>query len=128
MFEINKVYNFDTVSPVVLGLSYKNMKVIGANINYRVAVNYTDIYTTREKIIQETKLTLLDPKDVSYVMLENEYNEILVLSLDWVVPSSIVVVTSINANIKLTNISNSDLTIINNAILALGYKTKITTS
>jgi hypothetical protein len=127
MFEINKIYNFNTLAPVTLGLSYKNMKVIGANINYRLAVNYTDIYTTREKIIQETGLTLLNVKDVSYVIFENEYKETLVLSLDWVVTDSIVVVESINANIRLTNISNDDLTIINNAINALGYSCDITT-
>lgn len=128
MFEINKVYNFNTIAPVTLGLTYKNMKVIGANINYRLAVNYTDIYTTREKIIQETGNDLLNVKDVSYVIFENEYGDTVVLSLDWIVSNSIVVVASIDATLKLSNINTVDLTIIRNAINALGYTVEVTTT
>jgi len=121
MFEIDKLYNFSTIAPVTLSENYKNMKVLG-EVTFQVAIQFTDVVTTRNKIIKETGTELLDPKIVKYVILKNEDGDRVILGLDWIVTDSIIMVDSVDATIVIPNINSEDLVIIKNAILALGHK------
>ena len=127
-FEIGSRYNFNTVSPTVLSASYKNMKVI-AILTFRIAIKYADVVTINEQIEKVEGISLLDPKDVRYILFENEYGEEVVLAEDWIDPNSVVKVDSITATIRIENITTEDLLVIENALRALGYnKIDITTT
>jgi len=122
MFELNKRYNFTTIAPITLSQFYKNMKVIAANMNFKVAVKFSDVITTRQKIIRETGKNLLDPHIVSYTMFENEAGETVILADDWIDPNSIVLVETVDLTIKLPNVTTDDMIKIKNILSALGYK------
>jgi len=117
MFDIGKTYNIYTKSSVTLQPVYKDMKAV-ANFNFDTAIKFTDVVTIWNKLTQEG-LTLLPYRNVLYTMFQNPYGETVILGNDWI--ESYNEVTSINAVIKVNNITTEDLTVIQNALVALGY-------
>ena len=124
LFQIGKKYNFTTVAPVTLGATYKNMKV-KAMVDFDTAIKFEDVVTVRQKIIQETGLTLLKPTDVLYIMFENIDGKKVILAQDWIVQSSIVLVEKINVVIKINDISTEDVPAIKDVLVAMGYTPEI---
>lgn len=124
LFQIGKKYNFTTVAAVTLGATYKNMKV-KAMVDFDTAIKFEDVVTVRQKIIQETGLTLLKPTDVLYIMFENIDGKTVILAQDWIVQSSIVLVEKINVVIKIIDISTEDVPSIKDVLVAMGYTPEI---
>jgi hypothetical protein len=121
MFKLNRVYNFNTIAPVTLSQTYRNMKVIASDVNFKIAVKFMDVMTIREQIIRETGKQLLDPRIVSYTMFENEEGDTIVLANDWIDPKSINLVENIDLIMTIKNITTEDMINIKNVLNALGY-------
>ena len=124
MFEIENVYNFTTISNVILSGLYKNLKVV-ANLGFKQAVKYSGVYndvvTIRQQLVLETGINLLPSEQVRYYLFEDEYGKEILLAEDWIVKSSIELVTSVTATFTISNINTSDVTLINNMLSAMGY-------
>jgi len=124
LFELKKTYNFNTISTSVLELSYKNMKVL-AYLGFDQAIKYSgvfnDVVTIREQLVTETGKPLLDAKDATYVLFEDEYGDQVLLAEDWIDTDSIQLVQSINLKLIIKNITTSDTAIILDTLRALGY-------
>jgi len=121
MFEIGKRYSFTTIAPVTLGAVYSNVKAT-ANLTFDLAIKFADIISIRNKIKQETDINLLDPRDVLYTMFETVDKKTIVLANDWINTSSITLIDSIVANIRIENITTEDIINIRNMLEAMGYK------
>jgi len=124
LFEVGKRYNFTTIAPVTLGQTYNNVKAI-ANVDFNIAIKFSDVISIREAIIQETSAELLNPRDVLYTMFETMDGKTVVLANDWIVPSSIIAIDQVDAIFTIRNITNEDAINIKNMIAALGYKVDV---
>jgi hypothetical protein len=126
MFEIGKTYNFVTIDPVTLNGSYTNVKAI-ANLNFDIAVKFSDVVTIRNKIMQTTGKSLLDPRLATYTMFETQDGEKVVLANDWIDLNSVIEVDAIDMKVYIKNVTTDDLVKIKNILTALGYKIDIET-
>jgi len=127
---IENVYNFNTISTVLLAGTYKNMKLV-ADMGFKQAVRYSGVYsdviTIRQQLVLETNIVLLPAETVRYFLFEDNIGNEVLLASDWITSSSIVVVTSVTGVFKVSNITTADISTINNMISALGYKSLDTT-
>jgi len=124
-FEFGNTYNFRTISNTVLAPEYRNMTVQGI-MGFNQAVKYsgafTDVATIREKLITETGLSLVPADKAKYVLFENEYGETIILAEDWIILDSVVLVTSIDLELNIKNITTDDVNVIVDTLRAMGYK------
>jgi len=127
---IENVYNFNTISAVLLAGTYKNMKLV-ADMGFKQAVKYSGVYsdviTIRQQLVLETNIVLLPAETVRYYLFEDTIGNEVLLASDWITASSIVAVSSVTGVFKVSNITTTDISTINNMISALGYKSLDTT-
>jgi len=131
VFEMDNTYTFNSKSSTILNNEYKNMKVVSI-MSYKQATRFTgnafsDVSTIRQQLILELGSELLDVKEVNYILFEDENGIEILLAYDWIIETTIVLVTSITGKIILPNITSSDLVTITDMIKAIGY-TNITYS
>jgi len=123
-FEFGNTYNFRTISNTVLAPEYRNMTVQGI-MGFKQAVKYsgafTDVVTIREKLVTETQLPLVPADKAKYILFENEYGENIILAEDWIKLDTVILVTSIELNLTIKNITTDDVNIIVDTLRAMGY-------
>jgi hypothetical protein len=120
-FSLNKVYNFSTLAPAVLGGEHKNMKV-KALVLSEEALKHRDIITLHDNIKQTLSGLPTYVKDCSYVIFTNVLTgEELVLANEYIDINSIVEVQSVNIQARVLNVTTDDMPIIREALLSLGY-------
>jgi len=125
VFDLFNIYNFETISNTILKPEYKDLKVVGFG-GFRQALKYSgvmnDVTTIREQLVMETGINLIKATDAKYIMFEDKYGNELVLAEDWINLDTVTLVTSVDLNIKITNITSDDTPIILNTLRAMGYE------
>jgi len=120
MFIIDKRYNFSTKAPVTLGENYKNMKAV-ARVNFTFATNYLDVITVHEAIANEINSSLNNYRDVMYTVFESDSGDTIVISDEWVIPSSVLAINNIDLELIISDITTEDITTITNTLNSLNY-------
>lgn len=120
MFDISKRYNFSTIAPITLGENYYNLKV-NAIVDFKMASKFRDVVSIHSAIENETNQELVPYRDAVYIIFSTEDDEILVLAKDWILESSIVAISKIDAKITISDINTGDLSVIRDALLSLNY-------
>lgn len=120
-FELNSVYNFNTVAPAILGLEFKRVTVL-AVLNYSIANTYINIETNHINIFPYLPVgTVNDPKTYQYLLIKTETGEDTVLALPWIDLDSVTQVTSQSLVLTVNDINNTDTVKIRDAMIMLGY-------
>ena len=123
--EINKIYNFNTRAPSILGVSYANMKVIGIMTFQRAVVTdgYADLATQHENI--RTLIPNLPTlQDSTFILFEKTTgeNEQVLLSTDYIDDTTVVLVSTLTRTLILNDIDSETLTVVKTALKELGVK------
>jgi len=119
-FQINKVYNFNTLAPTILGSNYSNMKVLSM-LNAKEALKYEDIYTLHNNLLPAILGLPQDVNDCVFLLLETIDGTKKVYAIEYIDPFSIVEVVTTNIRLELFNTNLEDLNIIRARMLELGY-------
>lgn len=120
MFEIGKVYNFNTKSPTFLGAAILHAKLRSivdattARVFAPIDQTYAQIYPT---------LPVGSPANVNdsiYYVFEGLNKNTFVMSEHWIVESSIELIESVSVTVEIPESSLSDLDKIRHALTAAG--------
>ena len=126
-FSLNKIYNFSTLMPSVLGTSFKSMKVKGV-LTSQEAVKYRDIATLHATVLPMLSGLPKRIEQLSYIIFENIDGEQLLLAYEYIDISSIVEVKTVNIRVDILEANTDDILIIQERLKELGYsKFKIRT-
>lgn len=124
IFDFGNSYNFLTISNTILAPEYRNMTVEGimglAQAIKLTGVN-TDILTIREQLIRETGINLLPANKSKYILFLDPNDQYVLLAEDWIKVKSVKLVTALQMNITVDNITNDDVNIIANTLRSMGY-------
>lgn len=121
-FQINKVYNFVTHAPSLFSDNFKKVKVIAIG-GYDVAMKYTDVNIVQRQIYPYLPPgTPDDVKQYTYVILKSTSGITHVLAMAWIEESSIEEISSINIEVKVFDIDNTDEEKIIALLNSMGYK------
>jgi len=119
-FSINKVYNFDTLAPAILGNDYQSMKV-KAMMSSNEAIKYRDIYTLHNNLLPVITGLPQNLEDCVYILFENQDKEEMVLALEYIDPFTIKEVITTNIRIEVFDTNTEDLSVLRSRLLELGY-------
>jgi len=119
-FEINKVYNFTTLAAARLGSLYTDMRVKSI-MTATEAMKHRDIYTLHNNLVPVIPNLPVNAGDCVFLLLENTDGESTVLALEYIDPVSVILVTSVNIRIELTDASSEDISLLNMRLKELGY-------
>ena len=119
-FSINNNFDFTTLSPSVLGGSYKMMKVTGM-LTAAEAVKYRDIHTIHNQLKPFIAGLPVNATDGTYILFKTKDDVSVLLGLDWIDQTTINRVTTTNIRIEVMDGTNLDIGILRSAILGLGY-------
>lgn len=126
-FEINKTYTFNTRAPVILGATFRRVKILGI-IDYVLASSFINPETQHHNVYPHLPAgTPSDPKKYTYLLIQTEQGDKTVLAKEWIDPSSVTLVTSTTINITVTGASASDAENIREALLLLGFTNPVIT-
>lgn len=120
VFELNKIYDFNTLVPSILGSSYKSMKVKGI-LTAEGAMKYRDIHTLHNNLISSIPGLPQDIEDCVFLLLENTDKTRIILAVEYIDHASVTNVTTTNIRIEVRNTNITDLEIIRTRLLELGY-------
>jgi len=121
LFEIGKVYQFNTKAPSILGSIIKNAKLLSI-LDYDTAILFDTIDIKYRQIYPLLPLGTIDsPKSSIYYRFMSESGEPFILADQWVDEASIEVVDYISFTVTFTNASIQDISRVRNAVNALGY-------
>jgi len=119
-FEINKVYNFTTLAAARLGSVYSEMRVKSI-MTAGEAMKDRDIHTLHANLLPVISNLPVDTGDCTFLLLENTDGETVVLALEYIDPVSVILVSSVNIRIELTDASSEDISLLNMRLKELGY-------
>lgn len=120
-FELDGVYNFNTLAPAILGADFKRVTVL-AILNYTVATNYINIESNHVNIYPYLPVgTVNDPKTYQYLLIRTQTGENTVLALPWINISTVVKVTSKVISITVNDANVDDSVKIRDSLILLGY-------
>ena len=117
---INKIYNFNTLAPSILGTTYKNMKV-KAIMSANEAIKHRDIYTLHNNLTTAILGLPQDVGDCTYVLFEDRDGNQTVLALEYIDPYTITEVVTTNVRVELYNTDDLDVSVLRTRLLELGY-------
>ena len=120
MFELNKMYNFNTKAPSILGDLHSSMKVITMT-NAQEAIKYGDIHALNTQIDNSLGNVLGDINDMTFIVFTNSTGEKSVLSLSWILVNTIEEVTKTHCKFTVRDINNIDVETIVQQLNELGY-------
>lgn len=120
-FEIDGVYNFNTLAPAILGADFKRVTVL-AILNYKVAASYINIESNHVNIYPYLPVgTVNDPKTYQYVLVKTQSGEDTVLALPWINLETVVQVTTQTISVTLNNVNVDDTIKIRDSLILMGY-------
>ena len=126
-FEINKVYNFQTLAPTVLGNTYKGMKVKGI-ITADEAVKRRDIHTLHAALLPVISNLPLNVNDCTYLLLTSIDGSEIVLATEYIETVSIELVTTVNIRLEVFDATTGDIATLTEGMRTLGHNNvKVTT-
>jgi hypothetical protein len=106
IFEINKVYKFNTISPNVLGASFKGAKLLNKYNYFEAIKKYPTITLLNSTVFTTINRPPLDPTDMVWLEFLVKDNK-MCLSLDWI-DLKTVELDSTNRKVVLTFIDISE--------------------
>jgi len=118
-FELDKVYNFTSLAPALLGGSYTNLKVAGI-LKAKQAKEYRDIYTLHEQLIGVIPTLPNNINDLTYILFTTPTGEYVVLANEYIDQFTVVVVTTINVKVEIPDTTTNMLAIIRTRLTELG--------
>jgi len=123
--DVDRIYNFRTISNTILNGEYRNLRVT-ANLGFKQAVRYSgplhDVVSVRQRLILATGKNLMEADKVRYLLLEDDYENEILLAEDWIIKDTVELVKSLTVDFTITGLTSSDITVINNMLNALGHK------
>lgn len=120
VFQINKVYNFNTLAPDILGSRYEGFKV-KSMMTAEEAMKYRDIYTLHQNLVPAITGLPINAGDCVFMLLESKDKETTILAIEYIDPASITLVETINIRVELLDVSTDDLAVVTSRFKELGY-------
>ena len=115
-----KSYDFTTLAPAILGSNYKSMKVKGIMTSDE-AVKYRDIQTLHTKLKAVITALPNNVDDCTFILFETTNKDNLLIAYEYIDSQSILLVNTTNVRIELYDTGVSDLSVLRNRMLELGY-------
>lgn len=122
---VNKSYTIATIAPSVLGVSYKNLKLVKV-LNFLDAVKEDTGIVNKNSLVFKSinQSPTPDPSLSAYYVFEDPLGNRVTLSEGWIDPSSIVEENLIERfRVDFFNVSAADSQKIQQYLRDLGYKT-----
>lgn len=119
-FRINKVYNFNTLAPNILGSYYSLMKVKSI-LSADKAAKIEDVYNLNSKLVSVIPGLSNDPSDNEYILFENSDGTERIFAYEWLNEETITEATNTNIKVTIANRDTTDVAVIKQALIALGY-------
>ena len=119
-FELNKIYNFNTLAPAVLGTSFTNMKVKGI-MSASEAMKNRDIYTLHNNLLTTITGLPTNVNDLTFILFTNLDGVDTMLALEYIDTFTVVLVSTTNIRIDVLNTTTNDVSILRTRLLELGY-------
>ena len=123
LFELNKVYSFNTLSPVFLGnrVDRAKARIIGFSAN--MAPKFASIDHMWRSIYPTLPIgTVNDVERAIWYVLEGQNGSEIVLCDKWIDQDSIVLIDHVQITVSFPTASMGDADIIRNALNAAGLK------
>jgi len=122
MLEIHSKYDFSTLAAPILGVKYKNMKVLKL-YGYDDAVKDAgDLATTNVDVFTDIGSAIVDHKAQTYVAFETANDKPLVLSTLWIDQSSIKPVGATRTmTLTISDVNATDEVMIPQLLRGLNY-------
>lgn len=123
LFELNKVYTFNTLSPVFLGSRMERVKATIVGCSARVARKFASIDHMWRSIYPSLPPgTVNDVERAVFYIFEGQNGSDVVLCDKWIDGSSIQVVEHIQITVSFPTAKMGDADIVRNALNAAGLK------
>lgn len=120
-FKINKTYAFNTLAPSILQDRYSSMRVISL-MDLTSALKYADVITLKQQVDTIINVPTTIANEMTFVLFENTISkDKVVLSTEWIEEESIEEVTTLIATLKIKDIDSSELNIIRETLVELGF-------
>ena len=119
LFKTGGNYDFNTIAPITLN-NYKNVKVSGI-IDFDIAINFEDVIGINEKIKEELGRDITGIETSKFYIFKGFNDEKIILSELWIVPDSIKQIESVDLLVKVKNVEDTDLYVIQNLLRKAGY-------
>lgn len=120
-FELNSVYNFNTLAPAILGANFKRVTVL-AIVNYAIATTMANIEVNHRNIYPYLPVgTIDDPKTYQYLVIKTETGETTILALPWINLDTVNKLIGQDITIKINNVAPNDAAKIRDALIMLGF-------
>lgn len=120
-FELDNVYNFNTLAPAILGADFKRVTVL-AILNYSIASTFINIETNHVNIYPYLpEGTVNDPKSYQYLLIKTESGETTVLALPWINLDTVTKITGQTLTIKINDVAGTDATKVRDSLILLGF-------
>ena len=129
-FLLTKFYSFNTLAPALLPSSFANVQVL-AIVGFDVAImisnqNITALAAAIYPVLPSGSVS--DPTMYEYVVVQSANGSKTILALDWLDLNSVVMTSSITINARISNVTLADISVINQALLQMGYNNITLTS
>ena len=118
--ELRKTYKFDTIAPEILSGTYSSMTVVSI-MNAEEAVKKQEIHRDNTAIRNIVNGLPADINDYTFILFANQYGEKSILALEYINQNSIELVTNVDINVRIRNVTTGDLGNISARLKELGY-------
>lgn len=123
LFELNKVYTFNTLSPVFLGTKMENLKAKIVGCNAGTARRFASIDHMWATIYPSLPAgTVNDVERSVFYLFEAQNGSEVVMCDKWIDPSSIRVIEHIQITVSFPTANLGDADLIRNALNSAGLK------
>lgn len=124
-FQLKKVYSFDVYPTSVLGSNFKNVTVL-AVMDQEMANKEIDTQALHIQVYPSLPNGTPNQADgYNYVKIRTPANTTTILGMAWIKEDTIEEIASVTINVKLGNVTASDVTRIRNALVQNGFNNLI---
>lgn len=119
--DIGSRYNFTLRASSILGLSYTDAKVLGV-MDYDSVKHVQDLTSLHIQAYPELPVgTERDASKLIWVKIQTSQGDIRAIAMDWIAVAPIKV-TAQSLRVTISGITNDDVSIIRNLLVANGYQ------
>ena len=117
---VGNSYKLTMTVPAIMGTAFNNAKILSGGCTYAVAKSTsTDIFTEHlQQLASLPNGTNTDPTKLTYIIIETNTGVVRALAVDWI--TSATLMSSVDANIKITNTDQTTLALITAYLTKLG--------
>jgi len=125
-FELGKSYDFETLAPIILNASYKNVRVLQMMLAEK-AITEGDVVTTHEVLKAYISGLPNSINDCSFIQFVTQDGVEFILAKEYINPYSIVQVTKTNLVLTAVSVTSTDIANVLNVVKELGISYTYTT-